>query len=245
MDIEIQGIPQSVRAQYHTRLRASKADLSRYKKLAADVRGQLARSDLLSIASQPGNYPASDDPYGPSSDRTRLLAGTSILEDGTKRLQQSQRIALETEDQGAEILSNLRQQREQIENSRNTVSHIRGLGSLIISLRYTQLYRADLAIDRASGTLKKMVRRYEGFHIVSLNKVNLSIDFSDTSFILQNVPTACGDCRYYHRTSAAHCCHHVGEAELGALFYKKRKFPFPFGYFSEINSKIKLREREV
>ncbi|KIK06802.1 hypothetical protein K443DRAFT_252040 [Laccaria amethystina LaAM-08-1] len=141
MDIEIQGIPQSVRAQYHTRLRAAKADFSRYKTLAADVRAQLARSDLLSIASQPGNYPASDDPYGPSSDRTRLLAGTSILEDGTKRLQQSQRIALETEDQGAEILSNLRQQREQIENSRNT------------------LYRADLAIDRASGTLKKMVRR--------------------------------------------------------------------------------------
>ncbi|KAF9006489.1 vesicle transport v-snare protein vti1 [Cyathus striatus] len=138
MEIEIQGIPQSVRAQYTTRLRNAKSELSKHKKLATDVRSQLTRSELLS-SSSPQPY-ASDDPYG-QGDRSRLLAGTSILEEGSKRLQESQRIALETEDQGAEILMNLRGQREQIENSRNT------------------LQRADLAIDRASGTLKKMIRR--------------------------------------------------------------------------------------
>jgi len=142
MEIEIQGVPQSVRAQYHTRLRSAKADLSKYKKLLTESRSQLARSALLSSTklSENGAYRSSDDPYG-SSDRTRLLAGTMVLEDGTRRLQQSQQIALETENQGADILSNLRMQREQIENSRNT------------------LQRADVAIDRASGTLKKMVRR--------------------------------------------------------------------------------------
>ncbi|KAF8812334.1 vesicle transport v-snare protein vti1 [Phlegmacium glaucopus] len=142
MEIEIQGVPQSVRPQYHTRLRSAKADLSKYKKLLADSRAQLARSTLLTFTKQSGGaaYISSDDPYG-SSDRTRLLSGTTLLEDGTRRLQQSQQIVLETENQGAEILSNLRIQREQIEIARNT------------------LQRADVAIDRASGTLKGMVRR--------------------------------------------------------------------------------------
>jgi Snare region anchored in the vesicle membrane C-terminus/Vesicle transport v-SNARE protein N-terminus len=119
MEIEIQAIPQSVRAQYHTRLRTAKSALSRYKKLLKDQKGQIARTDLLST-SRPISAP-SDDPYAPSSDRTRLLAGTSMLEDGSRRLQESQRIALETESQGNDILLNLRTQREQIENTRSTV----------------------------------------------------------------------------------------------------------------------------
>lgn len=124
MEIEIQGIPQSVRAQYQSRLRSAKAELAKQKKLLVDSRAQLARMDLLSSANNPGGYSSSDDPYGPSSDRTRLLAGTTLLEEGSKRLQQSQQIALETENQGADILLNLRTQREQIENSGNTVSLI-------------------------------------------------------------------------------------------------------------------------
>jgi len=142
MEIEIQGIPQSVRAQYHTRLRTAKADLSRYKKLLKDQNSHVARSDLLS-SPRPFGAAVSDDPYAPSSDsdRTRLLAGTAMLEDGTKRLQESRQIALETETQGADILLNLRTQREQIENARST------------------LHTADSNIDRASGTLKKMIRQ--------------------------------------------------------------------------------------
>jgi vesicle transport through interaction with t-SNAREs 1 len=126
MEIEIQGVPQSVRPQYHTRLRSAKADLSKYKKSLVESRSQLARSALLSSTKQSGNaaYSSSDDPYA-STDRTRLLAGTMLLENGSRRLQQSQQIALETENQGADILSNLRIQREQIENSRNTVSPLR------------------------------------------------------------------------------------------------------------------------
>ncbi|KAG6918912.1 hypothetical protein DXG01_010567 [Tephrocybe rancida] len=139
MEIEMQGIPQSIRAEYHTRLRTAKADLVRYKKLLKDQRAQVARSDLLA-PSQP--FSTSDDPYGTNSDRARLLAGTSRLEDGTLRLQESQRIALETENQGADILMNLRTQREQIEHARSTLN------------------TADSSIDRASNTLKKMIRTY-------------------------------------------------------------------------------------
>ncbi|KAF8076273.1 vesicle transport v-snare protein vti1 [Lyophyllum atratum] len=139
MEIEIQGIPQSIRAGYHTRLRTAKADLARYKKLLKEQRAQAARSDLLSSSTQP--FTTSDDPYGTNNDRARLLAGTSRLEDGSRRLQESQRLALETENQGADILMNLQTQREQIQNARNT------------------LHTADSSIDRASNTLKKMIRQ--------------------------------------------------------------------------------------
>jgi len=166
MEIEVQGIPQSVRAQYHSRLRSAKAELSKYKKLLVESRTQLARADLLSSSKNSGAYSSSDDPYGPSSDRARLLNGTAILEQGSKRLLQSQQIAIETENQGAEILMNLRTQREQIENSRNTVRPLLLLLQIAIYLHVSQLERADLAIDRASGTLKKMVRRYATLNLL-------------------------------------------------------------------------------
>ena len=118
MEIEIQGIPQSIRSQYEMRLRSAKAELARYKKLLQEQHAQLARVDLFSSSKK--TLSTSDDPYGTNNNRARLLAGTSLLEDGTRRLQESQRLALETEDQGAEILTNLRSQREQIENARNT-----------------------------------------------------------------------------------------------------------------------------
>ena len=128
MEIEIQGIPQSLRPTYTTRIKSAKSDLSRYKKLSKDTLASLNRSDLLSrspsgvgvgVGKGVGGHVDSDEPYG---DRTRLLAGTQLLEDGSRRLMDSQRIALETEEQGADILRSLRGQREQIVNARDTVS---------------------------------------------------------------------------------------------------------------------------
>lgn len=163
MEIEIQGIPQSIRPSYQTRIKAAKNDLQRYKKSSKDAHAQLARSDLLGARAGMGT-PTSDEPYGGSnSDRSRLLAGTSLLEDGSRRLQDSQRIALETEEQGADILRSLRGQREQIQNARDTVSSgcVSVAEGLLLIPYFAQLQRADTSIDRASGTLKKMIRRYE------------------------------------------------------------------------------------
>ena len=107
MEIEIQGIPQSIRPSYQTRIKSAKSDLQRYKKLSKDAHAQLARSDLLGARAGMGT-PTPDEPYGAANgDRTRLLAGTAILEDGSRRLMDSQRIALETEEQGADILREL------------------------------------------------------------------------------------------------------------------------------------------
>ena len=119
MVIEIQAIPQSMKMQYQTRLKTAQGDLDRYKKLSKDLQSQATRAELLGRGRV--GTPTSDEPYGNISDRSRLLAGTATLEDGTRRLQDSRRIALEAEDQGAEILMNLRTQREQIENARDTV----------------------------------------------------------------------------------------------------------------------------
>jgi vesicle transport through interaction with t-SNAREs 1 len=151
MEIEMQGIPQSTRTQYQGRLRVARTDFSQQKKALKEAIAQAARSSLVANT----NYSSSDEPYG-SNDRTRLLAGTSLLEDGTRRLQESQRIALETEERGADILSNLRVQREQIENSRNTVSSTYLSFS---SVHRLQLQMADSAINRASNTLNGMIRR--------------------------------------------------------------------------------------
>ena len=170
MEIEIQGIPQSIRPQYQARVRPCKADLARYKKLSREMHAQASRADLFSARSD-GAPATSDEPYG-SSNRARLLAGTTILEDGSRRLKESQRIALETEEQGSDILRSLIGQREQIENARNTVrrqllAFLPGCSALRFLLSWwrrltlivTQLQTADSSIDRASGTLKKMIRR--------------------------------------------------------------------------------------
>ncbi|TEB19306.1 vesicle transport v-snare protein vti1 [Coprinellus micaceus] len=145
LETEIQGIPKSIQGVYTTRLKQARSDLNKYKKLSKDLHSQAARSDLLGAYS-PGRgsgrgTPSSDDPYGERSDRERLLTGTEILGDGSRRLQESTSLALQTEAHGAEILTTLRGQREQIENSRD------------------MLDTADRHIDRASGTMTKMIRQ--------------------------------------------------------------------------------------
>jgi len=138
MEIEIQGIPQALRPGYTNRIKTAKADLARAKKSAKDVHTQAGRAELL--GTRGSAMSPSDDPYD-ASDRTRLLQGTATLEDGSRRLQDSQRIALETEEVGADILRSLGRQREQIVNARETLN------------------TADGSIARASGTLKGMIRR--------------------------------------------------------------------------------------
>ncbi|KAF7797876.1 hypothetical protein EIP86_009082 [Pleurotus ostreatoroseus] len=122
MEIEIQGFPQSVRPPYQARLNNAKTQLQSYKKSVRELSAQHARSELLGKYSSSG-LSTSDEPYG-ATDKTRLLSDMAVLEDGSRRLQESQRIALETEEQGADILRNLRGQREQIENARDTLEII-------------------------------------------------------------------------------------------------------------------------
>jgi hypothetical protein len=47
MEIEIQGIPQSVRATYASRVKNAKSELARYKKRAKDTHAAVSRGELL------------------------------------------------------------------------------------------------------------------------------------------------------------------------------------------------------
>jgi vesicle transport through interaction with t-SNAREs protein 1 len=76
--------------------------------------------------------------------RSQLLSGTASLDRSTQRLRDSQRVANETEQIGANILTDLRGQREQIVNSRNT------------------LMEADSYVDKSIRTLRGMARRWVG-----------------------------------------------------------------------------------
>lgn len=125
MEIELQGMPQSIKAPYAARAKSAKSSLSSAKARARTLHAASARAALLSDAGgSPFRDSVDDDADGVSNDRARLLKGTSLLENGSHRLQDAQRVALETEEQGADILRDLRRQREQIENSRDTVCYL-------------------------------------------------------------------------------------------------------------------------
>ncbi|CBQ72279.1 related to VTI1-v-SNARE: involved in Golgi retrograde protein traffic [Sporisorium reilianum SRZ2] len=152
MDIEVQGFPQSVRSRFSVQIRGFKQEI---QALTKEVRSGLSSS---SSGGARGGYDpayADDDADLEAADaatanRQRLLQGTASLEDGTRRLEESNRLALETEDLGADILRDLRSQREQIENSRDT------------------LRQADQSIDRSSKTLSKMIRRAKQQKLVTV-----------------------------------------------------------------------------
>lgn len=80
------------------------------------------RAELLGNKTAYGGSTNSLDDFDGNSQRTRLLQGTQTLADSTRRLEDSHRIALETEDVGADILRNLQVQREGIIRTRDTVS---------------------------------------------------------------------------------------------------------------------------
>merc|ERR1711939_213918 len=143
MEVEVQSVPKEHKTKLQVKLRSYKAELAKHK---SEVRNLLSTSDRDELLGSGGYRDTPDLEAGGSgsmsqAQRQRLLMGTDKLADGQRRLEESHRVALETEDLGAGILNNLRGQREQIENTRDT------------------LYRADNSIDKASGTLKQMIRR--------------------------------------------------------------------------------------
>ena len=135
MEVELPSMPVSIRQTYQGRLATSRQALEKVKKSLVcalfgrasifdasqkDTRQENQRNELFA-GFPDGDDPYTDDPSGFGS-RTRLLQGTDRLADGSKRLDNAHRIALETEDVGADILRNLRGQREQIEHTRDSVS---------------------------------------------------------------------------------------------------------------------------
>ncbi|CAK9682772.1 Vesicle transport v-SNARE protein N-terminus family protein [Candida parapsilosis] len=148
MSIEVQNLPTTQRSSYNTKIRQYRTQIddakSKYKKLA-DVQD---RHELFGSRYRDDG---DDNPLNGVSDsqRKQLLNNQSSLERSSQRLQDSQRIALETESIGGNILNDLRSQREQIGGARNT------------------LMQADTYVDRSISTLKSMGRRLTANKFIS------------------------------------------------------------------------------
>ncbi|CAO1620491.1 unnamed protein product [Sympodiomycopsis kandeliae] len=140
MDIEIKSFPQSVRNKYQLSMKKYTDQLHSISQRVSQHSNKGGGGYDAANPFQDGDVESQqqDSNY---DQRQRLLKGTNTLQDGTRRLEESNRIALETEDLGADILRDLRGQREQIEHSRDT---LRG---------------ADENLDRSSKTLTQMIRR--------------------------------------------------------------------------------------
>ena len=135
MEVEIQGMPQSIKQQFAQRAAPQSRTLLASRPSPATsptpppamlcspvARRPRAMTPTVSASAALGCITA-DSPYAAASTdaRTRLLQGNASLADGSRRLEESQRIALETEDIGAGILRDLGTQREQIQHARETV----------------------------------------------------------------------------------------------------------------------------
>ncbi|KAN0062392.1 t-SNARE VTI1 [Thecaphora frezii] len=152
MELEISSFPQSVRSRFLVELRGQKSEVEALKRDVKAAFNASAGGGGYNVALEESGG-GDLESQGSREQRERLLQGTATLEDGTRRLEESHRLALETEDLGADILRDLRGQREQIEHSRDT------------------LRQADANIDRSSKTLSKMIRRAKQQKLVTIGIV--------------------------------------------------------------------------
>ncbi|GAA5979332.1 hypothetical protein JCM5350_006971 [Sporobolomyces pararoseus] len=150
MEVEVQTADHHEKAALQSKLREYKAKVSKQR---ADLKSSQASADRDDLLSRPSAHTALDmtsrspspgaSPSPAYAQHTRLLSATDQLADGQRRLEESQRIALETEGLGTGILENLRGQRDTLTRTRDT------------------LYEADGSVDRAANTIKKMVTRMQ------------------------------------------------------------------------------------
>lgn len=135
MKLEVQRLPANQRSQYNSKIREYRNQVDDSKRRLREVLDEEEREELFGSRGS-GGYGDSEAPQ-----RKQLLDNHSSLERLSERLRESQRVALETEGIGGNILNDLRAQREQITNARNT------------------LLLADNYVDRSVQTLRLMSRR--------------------------------------------------------------------------------------
>lgn len=136
--LEKSNIPPSTRAKANTRYRNAQSDVDalyrRLKSLANDLSDRRAL-----FGDRYTDEPGQGDVQ--LEQRQQLLSGTERLGRSSQRLQESQRIALETEGIGAGTLADLHQQRTVIENT------------------HRNLQQSEGYVDRSVKTLRGMARR--------------------------------------------------------------------------------------
>ncbi|TQB69305.1 Vesicle transport through interaction with t-SNAREs 1A [Monascus purpureus] len=133
MRMEKQNIPSATRSKVNIRFRNYATDVDELKRKLKSLSDD--RKALF------GDRYTDEPQDAHLEQRQQLLSGTERLERSSARLQESQRIALETEDVGRGTLAELNQQRE-------TILHARA-----------GLQRGEGYVDTSIKTLRGMARR--------------------------------------------------------------------------------------
>ncbi|KAB8072886.1 t-SNARE [Aspergillus leporis] len=142
MRMEKQNIPSAARSKVNARFRNYATDLDEAKRKLKSLSDD--RKALFG-----DRY--TDDPQDEHLEqRQQLLSGTDRLERSSARLQESQRIALETEDIAQNTLADLGRQRE-------TIMHTRG-----------NLQQSEGYVDTSIKTLRGMARRMATNRIITI-----------------------------------------------------------------------------
>jgi len=144
MRIEKQNIPAALKSKVNTRFRNHQTDVDGVSRKLSTLTSD--RSTLF------GNRYTDDPESGDVQleQRQQLLKGTDRLERSSGRLRESQRIALQTEEIGANTLADLGRQRETIVHTRTTLGESEG---------YT---------DRSIKTLRGMARRMATNRLITI-----------------------------------------------------------------------------
>ncbi|KAM4526782.1 vesicle transport through interaction with t-SNAREs homolog 1A isoform 2-T2 [Fundulus diaphanus] len=140
MDLEVREIPIQSRAMYTSRLKSYKQEMEKLEKdfkrsriaYSDEVRNELLGDDAISSEGQLIKL---------REERAHLLDNTERLERSSRRLEAGYQIAVETEQVGQEILSNLHTDREKIQRARE------------------RLRETDSNLGKSSRILTGMLRR--------------------------------------------------------------------------------------
>ncbi|XP_037318707.2 vesicle transport through interaction with t-SNAREs homolog 1A isoform X3 [Pungitius pungitius] len=140
MDLEAREIPIQSRAMYNSRLKSYKQEI---EKLAKDFkRSRIAYSDEVRNELLGDEASSSENQLIKlREERAHLLDNTEKLERSSRRLEAGYQIAVETEQVGQEILSNLNSDREKIQRARE------------------RLRETDANLGKSSRILTGMLRR--------------------------------------------------------------------------------------
>ncbi|KAF2659439.1 V-snare-domain-containing protein [Lophiostoma macrostomum CBS 122681] len=150
MALEKANIPANLKSKINSRYRNFQSDMDGAKRKLSS----LADDRRALFGSRYTDNPSTDDQL---EQRQQLLSGTERLGRSSGRLRESQRIALETEQIGANTLGDLHRQREQIVHTR---------GTLLESETYT---------DRSIKTLRGMARRMATNKIITISIITVLV----------------------------------------------------------------------
>ncbi|XP_051946642.1 vesicle transport through interaction with t-SNAREs homolog 1B-like [Xyrauchen texanus] len=123
MEQELFGAPASFRTPMSTKIRMYRRDLA---KLQRDIRSSAGASGFSGYLgdSKQGIYTEQNDQSTHlQSQRALLIQGTDSLNNASKSIERSQRIAAETDQIGTDIIEELGEQREQLDRTRDLLVH--------------------------------------------------------------------------------------------------------------------------